>query len=239
LFFVWNAIVANRYEKNPTRTFLVSQIGYLLIGVLYTWLLFKIISWTDRNKPWPWNEIIFTLSLLILAIFLGFIKVKLPFMNIGTSDNDLTYSAVPFLIPYVLLKSWDFWQTIPEKRFHAWKYPTGMEPPIIMPSGQVTLKVNLETIKDGEKKIQPFRKYDLDLNKTLGEHLHFLLYDFPNSPDGYPIPIADPVTNDSYKWIFKSKPYLLLPQKVLDFRVPVKDLNLRTGMIIDIEIHEK
>lgn len=234
LFTLWHQIIVAKYE-NRSNTFIYSQLVFFILGVGHFFLFYWFLSWAQKKNLYHLKEISLTAVIAILGFLVFFIKLKwnLPFIASVKDENQLRWSVIPFIIPFLIMKAWDFWEAIPEREYKGWKYPAGMEPPVIIPSGEVSVKINLQLQKKGQI-FQAFKKYDLDLNKTLGDHLHFLIYDFPNSPGGYVIEISDPITNTPYNWIFTINPFLL-SQKVLDFNIPVKELNLKTGMTIDIQ----
>ncbi|MEP7267408.1 MAG: TssN family type VI secretion system protein [Saprospiraceae bacterium] len=236
IVLLWNKLyIIKHYGDN--NSFVISQIVFFVFGIAHVYFLYKYCKWANDNKLWA--ETIFTIGLLLVGFLLIKFRGSIPWINKGVNPGDFkdalfSTSALPFILPFLFKKAFDYWEAIPEKSFKDWQYPAGMEPPTIQSAGQVSVKFNLDLNKEGTS-VKTIKKYDLDLEKSLGEHLQFFIYDFnANTQDGKTILIADADSNDPYKWVFKmNRP--LLPMKILDHDLPVKDLNLKTGDTIDID----
>lgn len=233
-FKVWNILVIG---KTINSNFFVSQVGFFILGVAHFFLFYWIMPWANKKNLKPIKECLFILLMLGLANILFYVNFgKNVFLK---GDPNLAPSVIPFIIPFLIMKAWDFWEAVPERLYKTWQYPVGMKPPIIQPQGgALTLNFKIDTVKEGTRFKEPF-PYQMDLDKTLGDHLHFYLFQHNAKYTGdKTILISDPATNSSYNWSFCT--YNVLQRifggsTVLDFSVPIKNLNLKTGTLIEVQ----
>ncbi len=230
-FTLWFVFLDGSFKKSLNQ-FVIGQIGFLIFGVIHAILIYKMLSWTLIKNLNPWKEIIFTLALAAIAIGLGYLTRK----GFQISEKDLLpLSCVPFLIPFLLLIAWDFWEAIPAKDYLKWEYPVGLKPPFIQPQkNPLILNFKIDLIKEGLDFKEPFA-YEMDGDKSLGDHMHFYIYHHNQKYTGEKtILISDPKNNIPYGWIFCTYNFIGI-QRVLDFRVPIKELKLKQGSTIEVQ----
>lgn len=211
--------------------FFCSQILFLILGAVHVYLLDKTIPWNGKYKFW--NEALWTILMTAFSVILLSKIVSFSWVGGGTTTTTFFLSALSFSLPFFFTQAYKFWNAIPEKTWKAWQYPFGMEPPVIYMVGHEVV-MNLDLLKEGDK-FHPIT-IKLDMNKSLGEHLHFIIYNYNLNPKyGKIILTADPVTNEPYSCRFYVKPWKLWWGRVLDFNAPVKELGLKTNWTIQIQ----
>lgn len=229
LFKGWHILALKYFPLN----FILSQIGYFVLGIIHFHLFYIFLSWADKKNLKPLKESLFTLLLVSLAYILVFIHFNKKVLGLG--DSSLSWSVIPFIIPFLVMKAWDFWEAIPERLYKTWQYPVGMKPPFIQPQNTLILMMKIDTIKEGEQFLDP-NPFQIDIEKTLGDHLHLYLFTRNAKYTGdQTILISDPKTGIPNKWSFITYNFfqrIFGGETVLDFDVPIKNLNLKTGTLV-------
>jgi hypothetical protein len=118
-------VIGDLTHTDPMTVFLLTQGAALIGGILHTWLMYKIFPWAKRDGFGP--ELLFTSSVMLLAAF-GLLSISV-WREWNTLGAALCTALIPFVIPYLVVKSFDAMWAIPALRYKLWFYPMGMEVP--------------------------------------------------------------------------------------------------------------
>ncbi len=107
--------------ENPLKLFIALQVGSTLLGIIHAFTLYRLNAWNDRDSFV--HELVFTLYVSALA--------ALSFIVVFSLCNQMGYvlifsgSIIFFLVPFLVLKCYEFMIQIPEEVYTKWFYPIG------------------------------------------------------------------------------------------------------------------
>ncbi len=118
-------------DNNAFDNFILLQLVSLALGSVHVWLMYIWFDWSKRESFWP--ELWFTAFVTALAstIFMFAATFMLSKEELATNSLVVWYCAsfIPFLIPYLVLKSFDYLWNIPPNVYNLWHYPMGTDVP--------------------------------------------------------------------------------------------------------------
>ncbi|MEM9718070.1 MAG: TssN family type VI secretion system protein [Bacteroidota bacterium] len=109
--------------------FLAVQSSFLILGILHVWILFSYFEWPDRAQ---FKGETFVTLYTFLSGLLGFVlSFKLLDYFAGPNRGlEFWYiqGSVWFLLPYMMLRTFDLVMLIPRKRYYTWRFVKGCSP---------------------------------------------------------------------------------------------------------------
>lgn len=101
--------------------FVVNQTVFLLLGILHVWAIFSLLKWTSRESFL--HEMVFTLFEAIL----GMTAYTFVFDRFKPEEYPVIFSAsvIVFVIPFFVLKTFDFMLAIPGLEYKKYYLPVG------------------------------------------------------------------------------------------------------------------
>jgi len=125
LFYALILLGGQLSRKEPMTIFLMLQAGAIIGGSVHCWWMFRYFKWAKKDGFWP--EFWFTVAIVIFSS-VGLISIAI-WRDMESLAAALSTSMIPFIIPYMVLKSFDAAWNIPSLRYKLWYYPLGSDVP--------------------------------------------------------------------------------------------------------------
>ena len=129
LFFALVGLWGLHPQKSAFGIFLAIQVCFLSLGGLHLWVLFSYFEWPDRNHFL--GESLLTLYTFLSGLLGFFICFKLLDRFAGPNRGfEFWYvrGAIWYLIPYLMVRTYDLLMLIPPKEFYTWRFIPGCSP---------------------------------------------------------------------------------------------------------------
>lgn len=209
------------------------------LGILHRYLLYRIPSWSNRSN--------FKLELLY-SIFLGCLGIltfSMVFWWIGRSGDSLDLGFAGnmssgislLLLPFLVIKAFDFWKSIPQKEVKVWTLPIGNQVPLIEPGRAIILHFSIPISYTSKETVKFNTRAPVE--KTIGEMFHFLLHRHNVERRSYnKIQIAENKSKDKlYGWIFfiGQKKWWGLKKKYINPQSRIRTLGIKGGEVIHVK----
>jgi len=168
-------------STNIQWIYFLIQFLFVGAGVLHVWLMYRMASFLHRDEMWP--GAFFT---LLLALLGASIAVALYFFLDRKENLGLATAAVAFILPYFVLKAFDFFEQIPQRKYKLWYYPLGKEiPDMDLLDLSKILVIQFELAKrEGDTALTNF-KAKAPVSMLFGELFFLFMYDYnERHPDG-------------------------------------------------------
>lgn len=164
-------LVASKIEALPYAYSTVA-ICSILFGILYLILAQATLNWWQRSRLE--DVILLNLALLFFGLS-GFSIVYLLLADTPGYTAYLMAALLAFLLPSVLIKSYDYWMQIPNKRYKSWSYPIYSEVPKLQPIEPIKLMMNFTPVPSGKN--GPFESYEVEFptNESLSDLFHYFI----------------------------------------------------------------
>lgn len=171
VLFALLGLLGSKIEALP-YAFSAIAICSALLGVLYLTLAKSTLDWWQRSRLE--DVILLNLTLLFFGLS-GFSIVYLLLSGNQEYTFPLMVAILAFLLPSVLIKSYDFWMQIPSKRYKSWAYPIYSEVPKLQPIDPIKLTMNFTPIPTGKN--GPFESYEVEFptNESLSDLFHYFI----------------------------------------------------------------
>lgn len=125
LFVVLFEFFGKLFDWRPMTVFLCIQMFSLFAGILHYAFMHKWFKWVKNDGFWP--ELLFSIS-VVLFMAVG----SMSFVLFQADPAFLMYyplALLPFLIPFLVVKSFDALWLVPSKKYKLWYYPFGVDVP--------------------------------------------------------------------------------------------------------------
>ncbi len=107
------------------------QIFSLLMGIGHCWLMYTWCKWSSRESFWTelWFTTFITSAACTIFLLVATFLIKADEMERNSVVLWYSTAFIPFLLPYLVLKSFDFAWNIPPRAFKLWYHPLTDEIP--------------------------------------------------------------------------------------------------------------
>jgi hypothetical protein len=198
---------------------------YIVVGAYND----RMMSWVFDNPDVKYHaKIIFTLFQLSVAMML--------FVLVFNLCNDLQYGIwaatcmVSYLLPSLLMRSYDIFIHIPSSIYKVWIYESAHDLSASETIDHTKLKVVSVELFKSEQDTQPTRiNVKVPEELLFGEWIKLLFDDYNKRSANSPIDVRG--VEDS-GWIFYVKSWALSPRRYLDHEITVKDNRIREKDLI-------
>ena len=220
LVFGLTALLSNDrvLQNSPLANFISFQVLFLIYGSVHVFIMRKFFDNILDKLTEFWPEFFYTVVIGFLGL-IGFIftvqfyKLDYMFTFLG--------SAICFLIPYLVVKLYEFAVTIPVPVYNKWMYPLGKN---IKDPKESELKnpvvISFEFNKEiDSSEISNFRLKAPE-QMEFGKLFYFFINDYNERHPENQIAHLDK-DNKPYEWVFYSKPNFLGNRKYYDFNKTV------------------
>jgi hypothetical protein len=106
---------------SASNFFMGPQAGILVLGIIHVATLYSLNSWSEQDSLW--HELVFTLYITML----GALIFLLVFSRFNRQGYALIFTSgfILFLVPFLVVKCFDFMVMIPEEVYPMWYFPAG------------------------------------------------------------------------------------------------------------------
>ncbi|MFN8344199.1 MAG: TssN family type VI secretion system protein [Spirosomataceae bacterium] len=179
--------------------FLVFETVALVLGVVFLMTAYKTFGWLERREfaPGFW--------LCVALMFFGMSGFILTYALLSKQTEMLTpylaLGALRFLLPYLFIKSYDFWISIPPNVYRKWYYPVNTRVPVVELRNTQRVKVRIS--KEPNNPAWEGHEFEAPKDRELGEWVHYMieLYNTKIDPQK-PIVCVEPQTGKPVGWVF-------------------------------------
>ncbi|MDY8138340.1 TssN family type VI secretion system protein [Aquimarina sp. 2201CG5-10] len=231
LLFAGTALLSNEKVLNdiPLNSFIGFQIIFLILGCIHVIALRKVFPDLSENFSDFWTEFLYTIVITCLGL-ITFIMV------VGIYKPEYQYiftaSALWFVIPFMVVKLYEFAISIPVSVYKKWFYP--IDKKIKDPSDeelQNPLVISFEFNKG--KNLDELSNFRLKAPEKMefGKLFYFFINDYNDRHPEGEIKFLDD-KNNPYGWIFYTKPKWYKSQRHIDFTRTIEGNNIREDNII-------
>ncbi len=201
----------------------LAQGAIIIAGTVHAWLLFSIFDWPDRSSFL--SESLFTLFINLSG---AFIFILIYYLSVYFSEFEggqilkISTTLLVFIVPYFILRTYDYISMIPNRMFVAWPYPDGLPKKLdLRKSNIIYIKVNLNSSCDPKRAKEINQRTRLPFNTRVGDFFHHFVTDYNKEGEYRPIECLNTdMEGNSIGWVFYvyrtsgSRKTLLDPYKV-------------------------
>ncbi|MFC5044997.1 hypothetical protein HN014_20430 [Aquimarina sp. TRL1] len=231
LVFGATGLLANQNVLNniPINNFIAFQVIFLLLGILHVIALRHFFPDLSEKKTFFWHEFLYTVVICLLGLttFMFVVEQYKP---------DYIYlfmaSAIFFIIPFMIVKTYEYSISVPVKYYKKWHYPIGKN--IKDPSDDELknpLVISFEFNKDEtEDEVSNFRLKAPE-KMEFGKLFYFFINDYNHRHPEKKIKFLDK-KNEPYGWIFYTNPKWYKSQRHIDFNRTIEGNGIAEDDII-------
>jgi len=201
------------FNTSILNSFIASEVVFFIAGIANIFILRKYFEDLSKDKSNFHYEFLFSLFVLGVALVGFFLVVSL----FKSSFAPYFISAgIPFLIPFLVVKMYEYVVLIPPPAFKKWFYPIGetivepesedMENPLL-----ISLMFKKQT---GDKKTSDFR-LKAPRAMEFGKFFYYFVHDYNELHPNEPIAVMDK-TGITTGWNFYYKPNWWKPVSYID-----------------------
>lgn len=227
-------------DMSATTFAWVFQVLCLGLGILHTWLLFKVLAWANRSithLEWLFTALVMAIGAMAFFQTCLYFETKKRNLDIAFADNILP-GLILFLVPLLCVKLWDIWNNIPRVTITGWHLPLDLRPPVIEPGKSVKLSFLVHANYNAGQIVQ----IDVlaPIERTVGETFHYILYRHNIEKNSYnKIEVAENNSRSkAYSWLFYRRGKFLwfwTTKHYLNADYRIRQLNFQNGDVIYIE----
>lgn len=190
LLFGTMGLLLSKMHSLPIAFFLLSAIS-LFAGIIYNGWGDKFFPWYDRNLFIPGfvtNIVWASWATFGFTLIYDMVSAK-PFLY----SPYLIVGILPIMIPFVIIKAYDYWMNIPALQYRKWYYESTLTLPVLEPIN--VMKINIQFTKNPDELEPNFEGYWVELpsEMELGVLFHYFIFSHNNRHREYkkePIQVA-------------------------------------------------
>jgi len=212
---------------SPALGFIVFETVALILGVIFLMTAYKTFgSWLERREFAPGFWLCVALMFFGMAGFI--LTYALISKQMGMLTPYLSLGALRYLLPYLFIKSYDFWTAIPPNVYRKWYYPVNTRVPVIELRNTQRVKVRIS--KEPNNPAWEGHEFEAPKDRELGEWVHYMieLYNAKIDPQK-PIVCQEAQTNKPVGWVFYTPSFWGLFKTYLDPDKTFTQNNITTG----------
>lgn len=229
--FALTALISNPHVLNniPLHNFLAFQFIFLLLGILHVYVSREHFEVLSEKTGSFWSEFIFTIAVACLSLIAFFFitnmfKPEYKFVFLG--------AALWFLIPMLVIKTYEFAMTIPLPIYKKWHYPIGKN--IKDPKDDELINpqvISFEFHKDDKTSELSNFRLKAPEKMEFGRLFYFFINDYNDRHPENKIGFINQ-SNEPDGWIFYKKPRWYTVMKYIDFARTVESNGIREDNVI-------
>lgn len=215
-------------NESPRLLFSIAQFLFLFLGLGHTLGVYLHQPWSSRSGFK--KELFFTLSQFVIA------TLAFSFVLIFTLPESyrliFTLSTLPFLIPFLFMKLFDFTMMIPMRIYKRWYYPVGEEMP---DADEIDMTKPIVLAFQFQKKMSDnsYTNFRAKAPQRLvfGQLFFFFINDYNERHPESIIEYLDPQHNPS-GWVFYVKNPWWKPNRFIDPHLTIQENELKEDDIV-------
>ncbi|MGB0950094.1 MAG: TssN family type VI secretion system protein [Marinirhabdus sp.] len=229
--FALTALISNEKVLNniPLYNLYAFQFIFLLLGILHIYVCREYFGVLSEKAGSFWSEFIFTIAVCCIAL-IGFVVV----CNLFKPEYSYVFlgAALWFIVPMLVVKTYEFSMSIPLPVYKKWYYPVGKN--IKDPKNEELINphvISFEFHKD--EKTSELSNFRLKAPEKMafGKLFFFFINDYNDRhPESKIIYLND--QNEPNGWIFYKKPRWYSVMKYIDYVRTVESNGIREDSVI-------
>jgi hypothetical protein len=219
--------------REPFVMLVFFQVLFLLMGIIHTYTMYRHFSWNPQRFLFP--ELTFTCMVWVIGM--------VPFLLLyrAVRDGEYLYLALGtslfFLIPFLLIKTYESAMDIPEREAKRWFYPVQSppeEPDERMLQKPLVIAFLMPKHIDDDQ-FTNFRA-KAPAGMVMGDLFYFFMEDYNARNAGQTIDYADKYGR-AHGWVFYFKPrwYLLYHKRYIDPDLTIAGNRIKENSVIVCE----
>lgn len=208
--------------------YILLQVLYLLLGIGCYWLLQKITFFGSLNQPVVSN-ILLTL-IFASSAYLGFTHLFNLF-----NDQGVGYlygmTVLPFVVPQIFMLSFEILASIPHEIYRVYTPVDEDLPDLEKEDLNLILSLELRFTRDPAVNDSITYKAKAPVSMLFKDWFNYFVFNYNEKFDSNPIKMKDDY-NNTYGWIFFTKPSFWETKKYIDFDLSIKDNKIPDNKII-------
>lgn len=218
-------------DNYSMKSYMWTQVLVTLFGGLSVFGLLRLFEWATSYSDT--KVLVYTGFLALVGV--GIFIISNYTSKIPTVPRSYVWAFLLFVVPLLLLISFEKYLSIPEKIYQGWQYPYGKEVPVIEVINPIKVKFYIAKTKTDDE----YAEFALNvpLQYQLGDFMHYFLhrYNYDKNPSS-PIYISDDNSEENlYNWLFKKKPNSQVDREVLNPKLSFGEHNIKEGDSIIVE----
>lgn len=218
-------------NNTPLNSFIAFQVLFLIIGGVHVWVMRKFFDSLSEDKSQLFNEIAFTVALLMIGLITFFcivhnFKPSLQFIYLA--------SSLSFIVPILFYKLYEFALFIPVKIFEHWTYPTGTVTDPSSDELRNPLVISFEFKKTEDTDDVTNFRVKAPGNLEFGKLFYFFLGDYNEINPESKVEFLDK-DDQTYKWMFYKKPSFFKSTMYINSEKTTNNNNLKEDDVIICE----
>lgn len=208
----------------PRIYHLILLISFFLLGTLHIRLMHKFLF--SNKHDFFLAEALFTL----LLTFLGGAGYLLTYQltNEASSNWITAGSILPFLLPFLIVKSFFLWKNIPDKIYYVWQYLDHLSVPEA--GGGEVIILHFRIAKDENNTRYSRFTVRAPINMKVGDVFHYFLYNYNKEhPDNK---ILTNSKTSPFGWYFFTKPAWWKKKEMINPNISVYRNQLKDDVLI-------
>lgn len=160
---------------------LIVLILFFLLGTWHTWSMYRFQSWSRRDSYLA--EVLFTLLITLLggAGYLWIYRL----VN-GTMPGWIMAGTIlPFVLPFMVHKSFVLWKSIPDKIYYVWQYSDHLSTPEPVSGEAIILHFYLT--RSGNNTSSGKFTVKAPMNMKMGDVFHYFLHNYNQQHPEQPV----------------------------------------------------
>lgn len=199
-------------ETDADITFAILLVLVLAMGVGHLFILYKHLTWADKNAFT--QEFLFTFGLSLSFALFWYVCSKRLFPQ---EEVYYAYANLIFTLPFLALKCFDYIALIPQEKFKKWYYPLQGLPDFETPHHETILRFYIDLHKTEEAPFATTYEVQSMVGMRLGDFFYYWLEENNSSHKEKQITVVD-AEGKPYGWLF-----ILLSPKGKSVLDPEKD----------------
>jgi len=214
--------------------FMGLQGAILVLGIIHVIALYRLNSWSAQDSLW--QELVFTLYINML----GALIFLLVFSKLNKQGYALlfTTSFIFFLIPFLVVKCFDFMLNIPDEVYPMWYFPAGevdLEIPEDVMDDESIIVVEFQMAQSVDENSEMVKsRSKLPLKLEFGRFFPIFLDQFNDRNPGSQIAFLD-ADKQPYGWNFYIKPKWYQTANYINPELTIRENGVKENDIIVAE----
>lgn len=219
--------------REPSVMLIFFQVLFMLFGIVHVYTMYRHFSWAPQRFLFP--ELTFTCMVWLAGM--------LPFLLLYRTIRDGEYlylamgTSLFFIIPFLLVKTYESALDIPEKEVKRWFYPV-QSPPEEPDEAMLQKPLVIAFLMPKDIEDEQFTNFraKAPASMVMGDLFYFFMEDYNARNTGQPIAYADKYGR-AHGWVFYFKPrwYLLYHKRYIDPDLSIARNSIKENSIIVCE----
>lgn len=211
----------------PQIYHLVLLVSFFLLGTLHIKLMYRFLFSNKHN--YFLAEVLFTL----LLTFLGGAGYLLTYQLVNETSPDwiIAGTILPFLLPFLINKSFFLWKNIPDRIYYVWQYLDHLEVPEAGDGDAIIVHFSIAKDEDNTR----YSRFTVraPINMKVGDIFHYFLYNYNKEHPETQIP-ANSKTSP-FGWYFYTTSAWWEKKDIINPNISIYRNQLKDNVLIHVK----